>query len=238
MKYDSVRIFADICNIACILSSVCIIIIQNTKYDKVQMSILFDFLFCGIFTATIQLCDNYMFYNRFVAVSKPPQWKKNIIHCYIIVALTLSWLPNYTVIPFIYNTNSPHYNQYYTNVLFFQFISTFVYNLYFTFQFGRILYESHYRIRPYSANTKLIAIKSIVHFFTRLVFYKHFNSINVQSIFIFQFGQYNCVCVSSQLCKFLIELFIEICKILIMINLILGSINILYNYQLFHTLFI
>ena len=169
MKYDSVRIFADICNIACILSSVCIIIIQNTKYDKVQMSILFDFLFCGLFNATIQLCDNYMFYNRFVAVSKPPRWKKNIIHCYIIVPLILLWLPNYTVTPFFYNTNLSNYYIFYMCALVIQNVCTIIYNLYFTFQFGRILYESHYRIRQYSTKTKLIAIKSIVHCITRLV---------------------------------------------------------------------
>ena len=160
-KFDSVRCFADAANTAAFLCG--ILIISAHGSNQLQGAVIFDFLANGLAVGTVQGCDNYLFYNRFLAVTKVPLWKKITINIYIILALFMTWIPAYIIVPFFYNVNDPNFTRVLVTTLAAQYWSTIAYNVYFTFEFGKILYDDYMGKATYSQAIKIISIKSIIH---------------------------------------------------------------------------
>ena len=139
-KYSSVRIQTDLAAVANIASIVSAIEALNHP-TREYWALLFDFCYNGIFNVIIQLCDNYMFYGRMLAVAKLPLWHRVLINMYIWIVMTCTWLPAQTIIPFFYDCNSDTFNTYFPITLAIDSWGNVVYNFYFTFHFLFILYK-------------------------------------------------------------------------------------------------
>ena len=140
LKYSntSVRIQTEVGALFAILSA--IVALQAIKHPtRLYWSLLFDLCYNGIFSAVIQLCDNYMFYFRLVAVVRLPRWYRMLINFYIWLVLICTWLPAQTIVPFFYNTNSITFNSIYTVTLAIDSWGNVLYNFYFSVYFLFIL---------------------------------------------------------------------------------------------------
>ena len=93
-----------------ILSS-CLLIadkmISSGSYQE-REKILIDLFFCGIVTTLLRLLDSYTFYSRLKAVIKLKRRAKVTIHIFVLLVSVCSWLPFYTIVPFLYDTNSEY----------------------------------------------------------------------------------------------------------------------------------
>lgn len=120
----------------------------------------------------IQLCDMYMFYNRLLAVTKIPKWKRVFTHIYIYAIITGPYYSLYLWIPLFYDLNSDgYYLSYFLLAL--NAWGTIVFNVYFTFEFIYVLYSIYYE-KDFSSGSPnrtitLIVIKSLLHFLTSTV---------------------------------------------------------------------
>jgi len=116
------------------------VIISFNNPNTLKTAIFYDLFWFGIVALIMQLCDNYLFLNRFQAVKQVPRWKLISIHLFIWIFITLPWLPTYTIIPFFFDTNSESYwHEWNKHVLPVVFWSSLIYNCYFTYEFIRIL---------------------------------------------------------------------------------------------------
>lgn len=78
---------------------------------SLHMPIALD-LFSNLFSLYIQLADTYIFYIRYyTAIATVSKAKKIAIHTYISVVLVLTWIPAYTVVPFLLNIDSPEFSE-------------------------------------------------------------------------------------------------------------------------------
>ena len=139
-KYSnaSVRVQTEIGAFFAIMSAV--VALEAIKHPtREYWALLFDLCYNGIFSAIIQLCDNYMFYFRLVAVVRLPLWYRVLINLYIWLVLICTWLPAQTIVPFFYDTNSTTFNTVYTITLAIDSWGNVLYNFYFSVHFLLIL---------------------------------------------------------------------------------------------------
>lgn len=135
-----------------------------------KSAILVDLFGTAILSGCAQLCDNYMFYYRFLAC-KPndvSKMKRYTIHCFIWLILIATWIPGLTILPIFYNTNTEQFwiNQY--PFISLQTWSLLAYNMYFSCEFGLILCSWNRgqlpgAIQGFADARIIISIKSIAH---------------------------------------------------------------------------
>lgn len=137
----------------------------------IRNAVMIDFLSYGLTTLIVQFGDNFMFFWRFLAVvPKTSRLKKAVIYAYIIVIITLLWVPTYTIVPFFYDTNSVSFNNVYYWTLEIQIYGNLAYNFYFSVEFGHILYKIYFDPTfKYSNQVYNISVKSIIHFAIRYI---------------------------------------------------------------------
>jgi len=168
-----VRACTEVSSFAALLS--CLLIVLSTIHPNLAKTALcYDFLYGGVAFAVIQLCDNYLCVNRYRAVVRNiPRYKMLTINLYIIIVLTATWLPTYTVVPFFYNTNSNTFWEVYNKLLKIQGWGAVLFNFYFTLKFVVFLNRATPRNEGNISNrvfrSKILAMKSIVHCFTSSV---------------------------------------------------------------------
>jgi hypothetical protein len=95
--------------------------------------------FNGVCTATVQVCDNYMFYSRFISVCRISDARCRLIHTYIWILLVLPWFPSFWLIPIFYDTNSVPFQYAFFVAVSCTAALNCAYNWYFTWEFVRIL---------------------------------------------------------------------------------------------------
>ena len=109
-RYNLVRFCTEAGAMILILSS-CLLIadkmMSSGSYQEREM-ILIDLFFCGIVTTLLRLLDSYTFYSRLKAVIKLKRRAKVTIHIFVLLVSVCSWLPFYTIVPFLYDTNSEY----------------------------------------------------------------------------------------------------------------------------------
>jgi len=168
-----VRACTEISSFSALLS--CLMIVLASIYSNpAETALFYDFIYGGVAFAVIQLCDNYLCVNRYRAVvRKIPTWKMITIQSYIIIVLTSTWLPAYTIVPFFYDTNSNTFWIVYNNLLLIQGWGAVLFNFYFTLEFVVFLQRANFRspanISSRVSRNKLIAVKSIIHCITSSV---------------------------------------------------------------------
>ena len=170
-KYNSVRIQTDLASASAVISGLLFfpLKIYENPYSS-QSLLIFDFFYVGFFPLVIQLCDNYMFYSRLMAVSKVPAWKRYAMHLYVILILSATWFPMYSIVPFFYDTNNAAIVENYFITLSVQVWGTVAYNFYFTIEFAIILRNINSgkasqtdTLKKSSKLRAIISIKSIIH---------------------------------------------------------------------------
>lgn len=115
-SYHFVRLCTEVGSIALIVAAT--LLLQNKESntdDMYKWDILINFVYCGLGTLLIQLCDNQMFYRKFKAVTKVSYVMKISISLYIFLILVCTWLPAYTIVPFFFDTNSGYFS-YWKNI--------------------------------------------------------------------------------------------------------------------------
>ena len=98
-----------------------------------------DLCYGYLFSAVIQLCDNYMFYSRLLVVTDLPRWHRQALQAYIWVVITATWLPANTIVPFFYNVNSASFQAIYAITRAVSCWGNVAYNVYFAVYFVFIL---------------------------------------------------------------------------------------------------
>ena len=135
----------------------------------VKNAVMIDLLAYGLLTLIVQYGDNVMFFWRFLAIE--PQMsttRKVLIYLYIFFILTIPWDFTFTIVPFFYNTNSSLYLYAYFWALQVEIYGNILYNLYFSFEFSRILYKIYFDPNfKYSPQAFNISVKSLIHFVLR-----------------------------------------------------------------------
>ena len=140
LKYTnaSVRIQTEIGAFFAVMSAV-VALVAVKHPTRMYWALLFDLCYNGIFNAIVQLCDNYMFYYRLIAVVRLPLWYRVLINVYIWVVLICTWLPAQTIVPFFYDCNTETFNNVYTVTLAIYTWGNILYNVYFSVHFILIL---------------------------------------------------------------------------------------------------
>jgi hypothetical protein len=123
-----------------VLMIICLVIsVTSGGADLTLFAVCFDFIRSGVAGVVAQLCDAYMFYDRLRVAAKGasmplPLGKRLFIHAYIWIVLILPWAPTYSIVPFMYDTNSPGYVRYfgYANVVYC--FASIAYYCYFTLE--------------------------------------------------------------------------------------------------------
>ena len=134
----SVRIQTEIGAFFAVISAV--VALEAVKHPtRMYWALLYDLCYNGIFAAIVQLCDNYMFYYRLIAVVRLPLWYRVLINVYIWVVLIFTWLPAFTIVPFFYNENSEAFFSVYIITWAIDTWGNILYNLYFSVHFIIIL---------------------------------------------------------------------------------------------------
>lgn len=142
-KMHFVRVATDIaCILSILLSIFMLIAIQNPNPTK--SAVMVNFFSIGLFLSGTQLCDGYVFYNRLKAVKNLSYFTRMCIHFYINIILILPAMLPFTILPLFVDVSSD--NAY--NIIFISFeiqlALTIIYNVYFTFEFGRIFYQLYF----------------------------------------------------------------------------------------------
>jgi hypothetical protein len=189
--WRDVRVRTDIAASFTLLSGIFLLSALATPTTTVW-AVLIDFFYNGIFAIVIQLCDNYMFFNRYKAVAKPSMFQSVLVHGFIWLVLVLPWAVTFTIVPFFYDTNTDFYtNVYYPYTNYLYSYGTLAFNVYFTVQFGLILRKlyrpiiaarsadeceeddriptSESSIARSISRMKVISIKSLIHCVTSSV---------------------------------------------------------------------
>jgi len=122
----------------------------------------------GIFGTTVQLCDNYMTFSRYLVVfPKTTIIFKVTVHLYIWMLLIFTYLPFQTILPCFVDTNSASISK--TNTIFAGYIfmiSYLLYNAYFSFKFWSALNNKH-MFGGCSRNMVILGYKNLLHIFIR-----------------------------------------------------------------------
>lgn len=80
--------------------------------SKAGNAIINNFLVEGTLNWFCQIADNLIFYYAYkAATNKVPLWKRILIDAYILLILSVSWLPTYTINSFYIDTNSEDYTR-------------------------------------------------------------------------------------------------------------------------------
>jgi len=141
--------------------------IAANKPTQLKTAVFYDLFYNGFIGLPIQMCDVYLFLNRFQAVKRVTFYKRVAIHSFIWTLMTWYWLAQYTIVPFFMNTNTDAFLN--TNSIFLSLGTGFslLYTLYFTIEFALILIKINSRIQTARVSaSKIIAIKSVIHCFT------------------------------------------------------------------------
>jgi hypothetical protein len=151
----------------CLAATLTFVAVYRPNATKSALTIyVFGTGFCA---QGIQLCDMYMFYNRLLAVTKIPPWKKFFTYFYIYAIITGPYYSSYVWFPLFYDLNS---NGSYLSVFLLSLNAwgNLAFNTYFTFEFVYVLYniygEKDFSSGSSNRNITLIVIKSLLHFVT------------------------------------------------------------------------
>jgi len=134
------------------------------------MAVLVDLQTYGIFGTTVQLCDNYITLNRFLAVyPKTSNHVQILIHLYIWILLILTYLPYQTLLPCFVDTNDDYISNWNTITAGYIFMVAYLtYNCSFAYMFWKSLGSKHsFGGGDSSSKMRILELKNVLHCFIR-----------------------------------------------------------------------
>lgn len=164
------RIQTEVGALALFISSI-LVLLTTTNPTALKTVVIYDFFFCGVLNLTIQLCETFMFYSRYRAICRIPNFTRYQIHCFIWILCVLPRFPAYNIVPAFYNTNSDLFTYAFNISNACSTACIVLYNFYFTLQFSKILlfiYNPMMIETPFHALEKIksVGFRSIGHCFT------------------------------------------------------------------------
>lgn len=136
-KINAVRLISDLAALCCLLCGG-IFILSANRPNKTKTAIAFDLFGYGFLSIGLQLCDAYMFLNRYKAITKFSKSKLRMTYIYIIFIIIIPYYSVYVFMPIFLDMNSQP--VFYTVVYTINLWATVGYNLYFTYEFSRLGY--------------------------------------------------------------------------------------------------
>jgi hypothetical protein len=171
-KMNAVRLLSDLAALFCVVYAGLFLLSANQQ-NKTKTAIALDLCGYGLIGIGIQLCDAYMFVNRYRAITKISKLKQWVTHIYIIFIMITPYYSIYTFLPLFVDMNlqpDPVNAIYVLNSW-----VTIGYNLYFTYEFSRIGYHFIQKSKQLNSNSstskglKRIVILSLCHCLTSSV---------------------------------------------------------------------
>ena len=138
-RWHKIRIQTDAAAVSVALAGLFGFIALRFSNDSTAHAVLFDLFCCGIFRVIVQVCDNYMFYYRYITVVRVSANINILVQLYIWMALVFPWWIVFTFCPFFVDMNTPSMRDY-TRVAFA--VYTFgnsAFNFVLALEFSRIL---------------------------------------------------------------------------------------------------
>ena len=170
LTFKAVRLCTETCTLCCLLSSILVLINQLGPHSPLNSVLIDDLLVTGLLSWVCQLSDHAMFYLGFAAAKRfVHKWKKYSAIAYVIVVLSLSWVPTFAICPFFVDTNSDAFtNGYFIPGQLLLVWGKIAYNLTLSYDFVQILYRVHVKkSKQYSSTAQAVSLKYIIHLFTR-----------------------------------------------------------------------
>ena len=170
LTFKAVRLCTETCALCCLLASILVLVNQLRLHSALSSAVIDDLFVTGLLSWACQLSDHAMFYLGFAAAKRfVHKWKKYSAIAYVVVVLSLSWVPTYTICPFFVDTNSDAFtNGYFTPGRLVLVWGKIAYNLTLSFEFVQILYRVHVKkSKQYSPTARAVSLKYVIHFFTR-----------------------------------------------------------------------
>lgn len=166
-----VRFVSDLSALCSILFAV-IFLISAYRPNRTKTAIAWDLFGCGLCTLGIQLCDVYMFVNRYKAIAKISNLQRWAVHTYIFLVIVLPYYSTMTFLPLFVDMNTAYLIAFIDEVFTLQIWGTIAQNIYFTFVFSYLGYNFIQKRKHSSLgsdNFKWIVIKSLIHCVTSSV---------------------------------------------------------------------
>jgi len=168
-RWPTTRIFADLSACASFFGFfMCVIAYYHPSMTAA--AVCYDLLWLALLNLIIQLCDNYAFLNRFLAVQTVSKWKRYSIQCYIWVIMVCPWIFPWTVIQFFMDTNTLAFWDVANNFRYINNYGSLLFNCYFTYEFSKVIYEVNTRVLATRVSNdrnvsimKIISWKSLSH---------------------------------------------------------------------------
>jgi len=166
LKYINFSIVKSICVISTIISIIAYSL-TISRYDSMNEQIYLFTIVYGNYI--VQVCDNSIFILGYRALHKKTITNRFIVAyvIYIVIFMSLSWLPIYIILPYVSVDETNSFIQIYmqngTNIYSY---ANILYNLYFTVEFIKIIYFYHRNLYNTSQSTYIIAVKCLIHCIT------------------------------------------------------------------------
>jgi hypothetical protein len=165
-------------------------LISAYRPNKTKTAIAWDLCAVGVSQVTIQLCDSYLFVNRYRAIRKMHRFEQWFTHLYIFVVIALPYNLTSIFLPLFINTNDVRFDKLREKIRDAEIWGTIAYNIYFTLCFAGIGYSFIRKTNQQSNNLKWIVIKSLCHCVTSsianiLLFYSN------PDTYFFDYAMYN-----------------------------------------------
>jgi hypothetical protein len=173
------RVLVYMCAAGCILAGILVIIqddLISRGYDEQTMTAyLTDLGNNGIAAIMTQIPDDFIFLLGYIYIHKRlSRMMQIIVSTYMVIALYCSYVPMYTFLPFILNTNSDEFQQRYVQPgMYIYTLGEILYGLYMSRDFLLAVYEANIsRTRRVIKKHQIFALSCCCHCLSRY-YYNH-----------------------------------------------------------------
>jgi hypothetical protein len=170
-------------------------LISAYRPNKTKTAIAWDLCSIGLCQIAIQMCDSYLFVNRYRKIRRMSNLERWVTHIYIFIVIVLPYHTAIIFLPFAVDMNSDNArlvgDGFRSKLRQIEMWGTIVYNTYFTLVFSYIGYTFVKSTNRRSNSLKWIIIKSLCHcvtssIATTLVYFSYVNG-----NFFFDYNMYN-----------------------------------------------
>lgn len=100
----SIRFTSELCSLCCVFQGSLLLQCADQQCTLASKVIIYDLLAVALLSTTIQLCDNYITFERYQTIcGRATRTHKIMLGIYVFIFLYLSWTPFHTVLPLAMN---------------------------------------------------------------------------------------------------------------------------------------
>lgn len=110
LSISQMRLLNDVAAFSLLGQSICFLVCAKYSVSLTTEIILENLIANALFSALIQIVDNYLTFSRYVVVCGGTKyiskWHRTITLTYIIITMYCTWVPYFTIFPFFYDMKS------------------------------------------------------------------------------------------------------------------------------------